>query len=85
MIKLILSEENFEYDIRGLLMAFFPGEEITTKPDVTADRTLGVVYEGDMIRLSFCGCADAPVQELSVSATEDPGPEAAKQKESDLR
>ena len=28
MIQLRLSEENFEYDVRGLLMAFYPGEEI---------------------------------------------------------
>ena len=31
MIRLCLSEENFEYDIRGLLMSFYPGETITTK------------------------------------------------------
>lgn len=28
MIQLRLSEENFEYDVRGLLMAFYPNEEI---------------------------------------------------------
>lgn len=28
MIQLRLSEENFEYDVRGLVMAFYPGEEI---------------------------------------------------------
>ncbi|MBP3701887.1 MAG: coproporphyrinogen dehydrogenase HemZ, partial [Lachnospiraceae bacterium] len=28
MIQLQLSEENFEYDVRGLLMAFYPSEEI---------------------------------------------------------
>ena len=28
MIQLRLSEENFEYDVRGLLMAFYPSEEI---------------------------------------------------------
>lgn len=73
MIKLILSEENFEYDIRGLLMAFFPGEEITTKPEAEANRQLTVVYDGDTIRLSFCGSPDAAVQELVVSARENPG------------
>ena len=57
MIKLILSEENFEYDIRGLLMAFFPGEEITTKPEAEGERQLTVVYGNETIGLSFCGGA----------------------------
>ena len=69
MIKLILSEEKFEYDIRGLLMAFFPAEEITTKSEMDADRQLAVTYEEDKVQLSFVGDRDARTQSLEVSAT----------------
>lgn len=37
MIQLRLSEENYEYDVRGLLMAFYPNEEIR-KVSWEADR-----------------------------------------------
>ena len=69
MIKLILSEEKFEYDIRGLLMAFFPAEEITTKSEMDADRQLAVTYEEDKVQLSFVGDRNARTQSLEVSAT----------------
>ena len=71
MIKLILSEEKFEYDIRGLLMAFFPAEEITTKPEADADRQLTVTYEKDKVWLSFAGDREARTQRLEVSADEE--------------
>jgi len=71
MIKLILSEEKFEYDIRGLLMAFFPAEEITTKPEADADRQLTVTYEKDKVWLSFVGDREAGTQRLEVSADEE--------------
>ena len=68
MIKLLLSKEKFEYDIRGLLMAFFPAEEITTKPEEVADRELTVVYSEDKVQLSFAGDPDTGVQKLEVCA-----------------
>ncbi len=71
MIKLILSEEKFEYDIRGLLMAFFPTEEITTKPETDADRQLTVVYEEDKVQLSFVGDREARTLSLEVSADDE--------------
>ncbi|MBQ1207436.1 MAG: coproporphyrinogen dehydrogenase HemZ, partial [Lachnospiraceae bacterium] len=67
MIKLILSEENFEYDIRGLLMAFFPGEEITTKPEAEGERQLTVVYGDGIIGLSFCGGAGEETSSVEVT------------------
>lgn len=56
MIYLKLSEENFEYDVRGLLMAFYPGAEITTKEGEpsTDDRKLTVDYLDGEIRVELC-------------------------------
>jgi len=48
MIQLYLSEENFEYDVRGLLMAFYPNEEIEKigepAPSFFVRRRLSVRY-----------------------------------------
>ena len=49
MIYLKLSEENFEYDVRGLLTSFYPGEEIVLRSDRIQgekgpDKTLAVEY-----------------------------------------
>ena len=56
MIYLKLSEENFEYDVRGLLMAFYPGAEITTKEGEPSadDRKLTVDYLDGEIRVELC-------------------------------
>ena len=62
MIRLCLSEENFEYDIRGLLMSFYPGEAITTiigeEGRLPAfidcdkdDKVLQVQYEADRLKV----------------------------------
>ena len=48
-------------------MAFFPGEEITTKPEAEANRQLEVVYGEDTIRLSFCGEEGAQTLRTEVS------------------
>ncbi len=71
MIKLKLSEENFEYDIRGLLMAFFPGEEITAKPDAGGGRRLEVAYGENGIRLLFCGGEGERVWRAEVSVRDE--------------
>ena len=71
MIKLKLSEENFEYDVRGLLMAFFPGEEITTKPEAEVKRQLEVIYGDETIRLSFCGGDGEETRWTEVMVRED--------------
>ncbi len=69
MIELRLSEENYEYDIRGLLMAFYPGEEIEKKewgvsgpePDFpgTWRRLLLVEYRPEQIRVVLHGRDEA--------------------------
>lgn len=46
-MKLILSESLYEYDIRGLLMAFYPGEKITTESESEDTRSLSVFYKGE--------------------------------------
>ncbi|MCD2491818.1 coproporphyrinogen dehydrogenase HemZ [Lacrimispora sp. NSJ-141] len=62
MICLILSEENFEYDVRGLLTAFYPGEEICASvrngqegklEPGSAGRILSVDYMDGKIRVSL--------------------------------
>lgn len=56
MIYLKLSEENFEYDVRGLLMAFYPGEEITVKPQDDLgdrDKRLSVDYLDGKVRVGL--------------------------------
>lgn len=60
MIYLSLSEENFEYDVRGLLMAFYPGVSITTdKVDLenlgSEDRCLKVDYLDGKIQVFLYG------------------------------
>ncbi len=52
MIKIVLSEENFEYDIRGIVMSFYPGEDITTK-DIPADKIINVDYGDNEIQLRY--------------------------------
>ena len=52
MIRLILSEDNFEYDIRGIVMSFYPGEEITVK-DIPADKIIYADYFKDRIVISY--------------------------------
>ncbi len=52
MIKIVLSEENFEYDIRGIVMSFYPGEDITTK-DIPADKIIYVDYGDSEIKLRY--------------------------------
>ena len=66
MIELRLSEEKYEYDIRGLLTAFYPGEEIEKKEwelwegketdsSGTWRRQLLVAYGPEQIRAVLCG------------------------------
>lgn len=52
MIRLILSENNFEYDIQGIMMSFYPGEEITVK-DVPSDKVVYVDYNDSDIVISY--------------------------------
>ena len=47
------NEENFEYDIRGLLMAFYPGEPITVGTEEGCDRSLRFLYEPDGISVTL--------------------------------
>ena len=71
MIYLKLSEENFEYDVRGLLTSFYPGEEIVLRSDRIQgekgpDKTLAVEYLDGRICVTFRKAdsekqADAPV------------------------
>ena len=54
-MKLSMNLLVFEYDVRGLLMAFYPGEEITTGEDA-AGKGISVLYgTGDPVpcRISF--------------------------------
>ncbi|MCI8465599.1 MAG: coproporphyrinogen dehydrogenase HemZ [Lachnospiraceae bacterium] len=54
MIYLNLSEENFEYDVRGLLTSFYPGAEITLSGAehlLPGDRCLEVECEETQIRV----------------------------------
>ncbi|MBQ9885458.1 MAG: coproporphyrinogen dehydrogenase HemZ [Lachnospiraceae bacterium] len=52
MIRLVLSEDNFEYDIRGIVMSFYPGEEITTK-DIPSDKIINADYFEHYADISF--------------------------------
>lgn len=52
MIRLVLSEDNFEYDIRGIMMSFYPGEEITVK-DIPSDKVVYVDYNASDIVISY--------------------------------
>ena len=77
-MKLYMNQPVWEYDVRGLLMAFYPGVEIHPCEDGTdavhsyldgeGEPVLSVLYgEGDPMpcRISFCrggGCEDARVQ-----------------------
>ena len=55
-MKLILSDPLFEYDIRGLLMAFYPWTDFVTDDSVEDSRALYVTYQGEMCRIAFlCG------------------------------
>ncbi|MCI9068296.1 MAG: hypothetical protein HFI65_06455, partial [Lachnospiraceae bacterium] len=53
MICLKLSEENFEYDVRGLLTSFYPGAEIVLGEKeelLPGDRCLRVDHGNGEIR-----------------------------------
>ena len=63
MIRLVLSEDNFEYDIRGIFMSFYPGEEITVK-DIPSDKVVYVDYNDSDIIISYV------VSEKAVSGDE---------------
>ncbi len=52
MIRIVLSEDNFEYDIRGIVMSFYPGEDISTK-DVPADKKVYVDYNDKDIDIRY--------------------------------
>lgn len=52
MIRIVLSEDNFEYDIRGIVMSFYPGEEITTK-NIPADKLVYVKYNYNNIDIRY--------------------------------
>ncbi len=47
------TEENFEYDIRGLLTAFYPGEPITVETEEDCDRCLRFLYAPDRISITL--------------------------------
>ena len=53
MIRLKLNEPDFEYDIRGLLTSFFPGEPVETGDGEDTKRQLSVFYGPESFRLSF--------------------------------
>ena len=53
MIVLRLQKPDFEYDIRGLLTSFFPGEPIETKETAQGEKELSVSYEADGFSVSF--------------------------------
>lgn len=57
MIQIKRSREEFEYELRGLCMAFFPGETITTKDEFeTEDKdilTIDACFETERIGISF--------------------------------
>ena len=53
MIEVSLSEDNFYYDIQGLLMAFYPGEAVVLAPAEGTDKTLRVEYAPDQVTVSF--------------------------------
>ena len=53
-MKLIMNDPLFEYDIRGLLMAFYPWQDFVTDPDAGDPEGLYVCYEGtDACTLRF--------------------------------
>ncbi len=47
------NDENFEYDIRGLLTSFYPGEPVTVGTEEGCDRSLRFLYEADGITVTF--------------------------------
>ena len=59
-MKLILNASLFEYDIRGLLMAFYPWQKFETDPEAEDPMGLSVLYSGDTG--SARGRGDVPVQ-----------------------
>ena len=54
MILLKLNQNTYENDIRALLMAFYPGEKISLKPEAAAaDKTLDVCYIDGGVSISL--------------------------------
>ena len=66
-MKLSMNQQLYEYDVRGLLMAFYPGAAITADEDDRTGTALSVLYgEGEPMpcRISLCRaghCEDASV------------------------
>ncbi len=50
---IFINDENYEYDIRGLLMSFYPGEPITVGTEEGCKRILRILYETDCITVTF--------------------------------
>ncbi len=46
-MKLIMNDPLFEYDIRGLLMAFYPWQDFNTDPDAEDAEGLYITYENE--------------------------------------
>ncbi|MBQ9909905.1 MAG: coproporphyrinogen dehydrogenase HemZ [Lachnospiraceae bacterium] len=58
-MKLLLNAPVFEYDIRGLLMAYYPWQKFVTEEDALDPQCLRVTYEGDAERVK--GMGNVPV------------------------
>lgn len=65
------NEENFEYDIRGLLTAFYPGEPITVGTEEGCDRCLRFLYEPERIAITLQNTDGRQSSEQAAVAYED--------------
>lgn len=70
MILITMNQELFEQDIRALLMAFYPGEEITMEPGKVWDRRLLFLYTEDTVTVTS-ELSPGKVEENTI--TIDPG------------
>lgn len=53
MIRLLLSQNEFEYDIQGLVKSFYPGQDTVTNQECDAGLTLQVDYNPGRIAVTF--------------------------------
>lgn len=67
MIRLLLSKDEFEYDIQGLVKSFYPGEATVTNQECDAGLTLEVQYNPEKIVVSLW-----TAEENGENASKDP-------------
>lgn len=53
MIRLVLSQNEFEYDIQGLVKSFCPEQDMVTNQESDASLTLQVQYDPEQITVTF--------------------------------